>query len=75
MFGVLGLDAWIDVFTQESALVVGGLVGRFDGCNRSVGGLCLHQVWLESWLRRGRGDDDPRASMNEQCCLKLAESM
>jgi hypothetical protein len=27
MFGVLGLDAWIDVFTQESALVVGGLVG------------------------------------------------
>jgi hypothetical protein len=25
MFGVLELDAWIDVFTQESALVVGGL--------------------------------------------------
>jgi hypothetical protein len=27
MFGVLGLDSWIDVFTQESVLVVCGLVG------------------------------------------------
>lgn len=27
MFGVLGLDAWIDVFTQESALAIGDLVG------------------------------------------------
>jgi hypothetical protein len=27
MFGVLGLDSWIDVFTQESALAIGDLVG------------------------------------------------
>jgi hypothetical protein len=70
-----GLDAWVDVFTQESALVVGVLVGRFDGCNRSVGGLCLDQVWLESWLRWCGGNDDRRASMNEQCWFGLAELM